>query len=237
MSGVVDHPNNRNLHSGVRYIIQRMAIFLIFAVILFAAAGTLSWMRGWVYSLYYLFIEVCTFIILARRAPETLKQRGALHTGVKTFDKVFAAGWLALVLITPLVAGFDAVRFRWSSMPIITLFVGAALLAVVSIFGTWAMVENEHFEQFVRIQTDRKHRVVTSGPYRIVRHPGYAGSVLGALGVPLMLGSWWTFAPVGAVILLLIIRTTLEDQTLRKELEGYEAYTRRTRFRLFPGIW
>ena len=237
MSGISDHPNNRNLHSGVRYIIQRMTIFLVFAVILFAAAGTLSWMRGWVYSLYMLLLEVCTLIILARRAPETLKQRGALHAGVKTFDKVFAAGWLALVLITPLVAGFDAVRFRWSSMPIFTLIVGAALLVVVSIFGTWAMVENEYFEQFVRIQTDRKHRVVTSGPYRIVRHPGYAAAIPGALGVPLMLGSWWTFAPVGAVILLLIIRTALEDQTLRKELEGYEAYARRTRFRLLPGIW
>ena len=237
MSEVTDHPNNWNRYSGVRYIIQRMTLFLVFAVILFAAAGTLSWMRGWVYFLYLLLIEVCTLIILVRRAPETLNQRGALHTGVKTFDKVFAAVWLALVLITALVAGFDAVRFRWSSMPIAMLYVGAALLFVVSVFGTWAMVENEHFEQFVRIQTDRKHRVVTSGPYRIVRHPGYAGSILGALGVPLMLGSWWTFVPAGAVILLFIIRTALEDQTLRKELEGYEAYTRRTRFRLLPGIW
>ena len=237
MSGISNHPNNRNRHSGIRYIIQRMAIFLIFAVILFAAAGTLSWMRGWVYFLFMLFIEVCTLMILARKAPETLKRRGALHTGVKTFDKVFAAGWLALVLITPLVAGFDAVRFRWSSMPIALLYVGAAIIAFMSIFGTWAMVENAHFEQFVRIQTDRKHCVVTSGPYRIVRHPGYAGSVLGALGVPLMLGSWWTFAPGGAVVFLFIIRTALEDQTLRKELEGYEAYAKRTSYRLFPGIW
>lgn len=228
---------HRKLRSGVRYIIQRMTIFLVFAVILFAAAGTLNWMRGWVYSLYMLFIEVCMLTLLARRAPETLNQRGALHAGVKTFDKVFAAVWLALVLITPVVAGFDAVRFRWSSMPMATLYVGAALIFIVSVFGTWAMVENEHFEQFVRIQTDRGHRVVTSGPYRIVRHPGYAGSILGSLGVPLMLGSWWTFAPAGAVILLFIIRTALEDQTLRKELEGYEAYAQRTRYRLFPGIW
>jgi protein-S-isoprenylcysteine O-methyltransferase Ste14 len=237
MSEVADHPNNKNLHSGVRYIIQRMMIFLIFSVILFAAAGTLNWMRGWVYFLYMLFIEVCMLIILVKKAPETLNQRGTLHKGVKTFDKVFFAVWIALVLITPIVAGFDAVRFRWSSMPIAALYVGAAVIAFVIPFGTWAMVENEHFEQFVRIQTDRKHRVVTSGPYRIIRHPGYAGSVLGALGVPLMLGSWWTFVPTGAVILLFIIRTALEDQTLRKELEGYEAYAQRTRFRLLPGIW
>ena len=237
MSEVNGRSNNRNLHSGVRYIIQRMIIFFVFAAILFAAAGTLHWIRGWSYFLYMLLIEVCTLTILARKAPETLNQRGTLHAGVKTFDKVFMIVWLTLSLATALVAGFDAVRFRWSSMPIATLYVGAALVFVVSIFGTWVMVENEHFEQFVRIQTDRKHRVVTSGPYRIVRHPAYAGTILGALGVPLMLGSWWTFAPAGAVILLFIIRTGLEDQTLRKELEGYEAYAQRTRYRLFPGIW
>jgi protein-S-isoprenylcysteine O-methyltransferase Ste14 len=237
MSEVADRPINRNLHSGVRYIIQRMTIFLIFAMILFAAAGTLNWRRGWVYFLYMLFIEVCTLIILARKVPETLNRRGALQVGVKTFDKVFVAVWLALVLITPIVAGVDAVRFRWSQMTNAAIYVGAAIIAVMSILGLWAIVENEHFEQFVRIQTDRRHRVVTSGPYRIVRHPGYAGSVLGALGVPLMLGSWWTFAPTGAVILLFIIRTALEDQTLRKELEGYEAYAQQTRFRLLPGIW
>jgi len=140
MSEVADRPNNRNLHSGVRYIIQRMTIFLIFAVILFAAAGTLNWMRGWVYFLYMLFLEVCTLIILARRAPETLNQRGALHAGVKTFDKIFMVVWLALVVITPIVAGFDAVRFRWSSMPIAALYSmqQSSLLCPYSVHGQWS---------------------------------------------------------------------------------------------------
>jgi len=89
----------------------------------------------------------------------------------------------------------------------------------------------------MRIQAERAHHVVTSGPYRIVRHPGYAGTILGALSVPLILGSWWTYLPAGGVALLFIVRTALEDKTLRRELDGYKAYTRHTRYRLLPGIW
>ena len=149
---------------------------------------------------------------------------------------MFAASWLALALINPVVAGLDE-RFDWSSMSEVTLYGGAVLLAVGAVLATWAMVENEYFEQFVRVQTDRAHRVVTTGPYRIVRHPGYVGAILGALATPLMLGTWWAFVPAGAVALLFIIRTILEDRILDKELEGYQAYAQRTRYRLLPGIW
>ena len=226
-----------NLRQGARYVVQRLMLIIMFAAILFAAAGTLHWLRGWVACLYLLLVEAATLAVLARRAPETLNQRGATHTGVKAFDKAFVVLWLVLSLVTPVVAGFDAVRFGWSSMPVALLYLGAAWMLAVTVFGTWAMVENEHFEQFVRIQNDRTHRVVSTGPYRFVRHPGYAGAILGALSLPLMLGSWWTFAPVGADIVLFIVRTALEDRTLRRELEGYEAYAKRTRYRLFPGVW
>jgi protein-S-isoprenylcysteine O-methyltransferase Ste14 len=117
------------------------------------------------------------------------------------------------------------------------LFIGGVLLTLSTVFSVWAMLENEHFEQFMRIQEDRAHQVVTSGPYRIVRHPGYAGAIVGVLSVPLILGSWWTFAPAGAVALVFVIRTALEDRTLRRELGGYQAYMRQTRYRLVPGIW
>ena len=228
--------SHRALSPGGRYIAQRMALFLVFAVILFASAGKLSWLRAWVYLLYGLLMEISTLFILAKKAPETLNHRGIWQAGVKTFDKVFAVAWLTLSLVTPIVAGLDE-RLRLSSMPMAALYVGAVLLTVSYVFATWAMVENEHFEQLVRIQVDRAHRVVTSGPYQIVRHPGYAGAILGALCTPLILGSWWTCVPAGAVALLFIIRTMLEDGTLCKELEGYDEYARRTRYRLFPGLW
>jgi protein-S-isoprenylcysteine O-methyltransferase Ste14 len=213
-----------------------MAFSVVFAVILFVAAGKLSWFRGWAYVLYGLFLEVGTLLALAKKAPKTLSRRGTWQAGVKTYDKVFAVAWVLSLLVTPLVAGMDerAHPFRGS---VATLLVGILLLTASSAFGAWAMVENEYFEQFVHTQAERAHRVVTSGPYRFVRHPGYAGAILGALSTPLILGSWWTYAPAGAVVLLFVIRTALEDRTLRKELEGYEAYTRETRHRLFPGIW
>jgi protein-S-isoprenylcysteine O-methyltransferase Ste14 len=111
------------------------------------------------------------------------------------------------------------------------------VLVPASLFGDWAMVENEHFEQFVRIQHDRDQRVVTTGPYRFVRHPGYLGAVLGALVTPLLLGSAWTFVPAGLVAALFVVRTGLEDRTLRAGLSGYDEYARQTRFRLVPWIW
>jgi len=98
-------------------------------------------------------------------------------------------------------------------------------------------VENGYFEQFVRIQEERGHRVVSTGPYRFARHPGYLGAILGALATPLMLGSAWSFIPAGLICLLFVVRTGLEDRTLRRELPGYEEYTRHTRFRLVPLVW
>jgi protein-S-isoprenylcysteine O-methyltransferase Ste14 len=168
-------------HPAVRYIVQRMTLFLVFAVILFVAAGELAWFRAWVYLLYGLLMEAGTLFVLAKRAPQTLSHRGTWQGGVKTYDKVFAVAWVILaVLVTPLVAGLDE-RVRSSPGPMAALYVGIVLLTFSSVFSAWAMVENEHFEQFVRIQVERAHRVVTSGPYRIVRHPGYAGAIGGGV--------------------------------------------------------
>ena len=101
-----------------------------------------------------------------------------------------------------------------------------------------AMTVNPHFEKTVRIQDDRNHRVIESGPYRIVRHPGYTATLLGfVLATPLLLGSWWAFIPAILAMLCFIIRTVLEDLTLHKELWRYEAYAQKVRYRLLPGLW
>jgi protein-S-isoprenylcysteine O-methyltransferase Ste14 len=229
LQGVTSH--------GMRYVIQRLGLVLIFACILFLSAGRVDWPRGWEYLLVVLLFEGGSLAVLAVVAPETLNQRGTFHPGVKAFDKGIAVLWLFLSLVTPVVAGLDAVRFQWSALPPSLFYVGLAVLVLVWPLGTWAMIENKHFEQLVRIQEERKHHVVTTGPYFFVRHPGYLASILGALVTPLMLGSCWTFVPAGLVCLLLVVRTHLEDRTLRRELEGYEEYAKRTRFRLVPLIW
>ena len=230
------HGQEGRIGKGWRYVLQRMASFLVFGVILFVAAGALDWAQGWVFLVYTLLLEMATLVILATKAPETLAQRGTPHADVKRFDRAFAALWVALALVIALVAGLDK-RLAWSPMPRAALYGGAVVVGLGHALSTWAMVVNEHFEQFVRIQADRAHRVVTAGPYRIVRHPGYAGAMLGTLATPLMLGTWWTLVPAGAMAALYVVRTALEDRTLREELEGYQAYSQRTRYRLLPGVW
>ena len=227
---------NAQSSGAVRYLVQRLLLLMLFAVILFIAAGTWHSHRAWAYVLAVLIFEGLTLSILAWRAPHTLKQRGHIGARVKPFDRVFIALWLVLALITPVVAGLET-RAGAPALPWLWFYVGLATLTLASLFGLWAMVANEHFEQFVRIQTERGHRVVTTGPDQFVRHPGYLAAVVGALATPLMLGSIWTFAPAALIAALFVIRTILEDRTLRRELDGYEAYARRTRFRLVPGIW
>ncbi|MBA3037608.1 MAG: isoprenylcysteine carboxylmethyltransferase family protein [Desulfobacterium sp.] len=222
---------------GYWYAIHRISLILVYAVILFVAAGTVHWVRGWIWIISTLLLEIVMLVILAQRVPETLNHRGTSHSGVKTFDKLFTLCWMVIQeLIAPVIAGLDW-RFGWSGMSHTALYIGFGLLALTWPFGTWAMITNAHFEQFVRIQKDREHQVVTTGPYRIVRHPGYASYIIFLAAMPLILGSWWTFLPAGALMLLFTIRTALEDRTLHKELEGYKAYAGKTRYKLLPGIW
>jgi protein-S-isoprenylcysteine O-methyltransferase Ste14 len=221
----------------LRYAGQRLALIAVFACLLFLAAGTVHWPRGWAYVLVLLAIEVVTLILFVVRAPGMLERRGHAGAGVERYDRVFTAAYLVIAVITPVVAGLDAVRYQWTALPWWLFFAGLAVLMPAETVGTWAMLVNEHFEQFGRIQYDRGHRVVTSGPYAVIRHPGYLGAIAGALVTPLMLGSAWTYVPAVSAAALFIVRTALEDGMLRRKLQGYEDYARRTRYRLVPGIW
>ena len=116
-------------------------------------------------------------------------------------------------------------------------WVAVVILLLCVLFSNWALVVNKYFSAIIRIQTDRGHTVITGGPYRYVRHPGYAGGVIANLVIPLMLGSLWALIPAVLTVIILFIRTAKEDQTLIDELPGYVEYAQRTRYRLIPGIW
>ena len=136
-----------------------------------------------------------------------------------------------------IVAGLD-LRFSWSSpKPLAVHLIGMGTVALGYALFMWAMVSNAYFSEVVRIQEDRGHQVATDGPYRFVRHPGYAGAILSFLGSPLLLGSWWAFIPTALGVGGYILRTALEDKTLQLELGGYREYTERVRYRLIPGVW
>jgi len=168
---------------------------------------------------------------------EIVNARGRFQKGVKRWDKVFGVLYTLLLFVQPVVAGLDAGRFRWTEVPAF-LFVPALAVTLLSfLFVHWAMVVNRHAETGVRIQEDRGHEVVSSGPYRFVRHPFYVSIIVTQLVYPLAMGSLAAYGPALAITFLFIWRTAREDATLRAELPGYSGYAARVRYRLLPGVW
>lgn len=223
--------------SGLKRIVQVLVIGVILAVVLFVSAGRLDWPMAWVYVGLYFAGVLVNGIVLGRRSPELINERGRGLRGTKSWDKVWVAISAPLPLIMLAVAGLDAGRFGWSLMPLPLAVAGLVTLVLGDVVIAWAMAANTYFSTTVRIQDDRGHRVVSSGPYQFVRHPGYVGMILIYLGAPLMLGSWWALIPGGLNGVAFIVRTALEDRTLQDELSGYSDYAGRVPYRLLPGVW
>jgi protein-S-isoprenylcysteine O-methyltransferase Ste14 len=150
---------------------------------------------------------------------------------------ILPGAFLPLVFIEPVLVGLDVVRYRWSSMPFGFVYPGSIRFVLGMALMTWAMAVNPFAQSTVRIQTDRGHCVITSGPYSRVRHPMYAGFILMYLGPLLIWGSVSAVAEGGLIAIELSWRTALEDRALRRELAGYEQYAMRTRYRLLSGVW
>jgi len=223
---------------GTRGIIVQSILIIIGFAILFISAGTLAWINAWVYvglvSIYW----VINTVVLARVNPEMLNERGSvIKEGTKGFDKIWVAIYPVLTFGNLVVMGFDAVRFQWSFMPLWLAILGIVIMIPASVISIWAMAVNKFFEWTVRIQDDRQQYVCTSGPYKIMRHPGYAGLIISILAYPLILGSWWGFVMSGILAIIVVIRTALEDRTLQNEMPGYREYAKQVKYRLIPLVW
>jgi protein-S-isoprenylcysteine O-methyltransferase Ste14 len=202
---------------------------------LFVAAGRLNWPMAWIYTGISIADAILLLLVVS---PELMRERTHPKADAKAWDRVLArlTGPLGSTVIL-VVAGLDK-RFGWSAqVPLVVQFVGLAAFVLGIGLMTWAMVVNNYFSLVVRIQKDRGHTVVTGGPYRYVRHPGYVGGITFQLGTPLLLGTPWALIPAGLAALLLVVRTALEDRTLLNELEGYREYAQQTPYRLLPGVW
>lgn len=221
-----------------RRVLPRLVIGLgIWGGLLFGAAGTLTWLRGWVQLVAWLLTAAVNLTILLRVNPAVIEARLSRKRSTERFDRVIVPLLLAGTVTIPVIAGLDAVRFAWSAPPLWTLWLGLVLHAVGDAIMVWAMAVNPYLEGIVRIQTERGHHVVTTGPYALVRHPMYTGAILFVASMPLVLGSWWTFVPAGLLTVGVVIRTFFEEGVLRRELPGYEDYFRRIRGRFLPRIW
>jgi protein-S-isoprenylcysteine O-methyltransferase Ste14 len=224
---------------GVRRWLRREIIgSLIVAAILFGAAGRLDWVMGWVVVGTYVMWTAATALTIIPTNPEMLAERTGPKEGTKGWDMAIISVVGIAEMVKYVVAGLD-MRWGWSPQFPLALQLAAVIVAVLAqvVLLTWSMAANAFFSQTVRIQNERGHTVVTGGPYRYVRHPGYVASILFMLATPLILGSVWALIPSGLAALLSVLRTALEDKTLLEELDGYKEYAQQVRYRLLPGVW
>jgi protein-S-isoprenylcysteine O-methyltransferase Ste14 len=207
------------------------------AVLVLWPAGNWTWWRGWLWIGEIILIWAANAWVLWRCNPELLTLRMKAQPGTKGWDRVLVQLLKPCTFGMVVLAGLDAVRFGWTSMAAWWALPGTLLMLGGGACFIWAMGVNAWFELTVRIQTDRGHRVVDTGPYACIRHPGYIGGVLLFLGTPLVLGSAWALVPAAGVAVLLGVRSVLEERVLVGELPGYADYVGRVRWRWIPGLW
>lgn len=230
---------SQHMSSMARVIVQLVIVVVIVPLLPLIISGEWSWWQGWAYAAINILSFVISRLLLARVHPDLIRERARFMeaSDTKPWDKVLAPLLAFGSIFGAVVAGVDRL-YGWS--PAFPLWVNVTALAVMILgysFSSWALIVNRFFSGTVRIQTERGHHVVMDGPYRFVRHPGYAGGLLGYVVIPLLLDSLWAFIPTFLLTVVLFVRTALEDATLQKELPGYAEYAQRTRYRLIPGVW
>lgn len=219
-------------------VLQTGGFLILLGLLLFGLAGTIAWPAGWAFLALYLAFALVAEAWLLRHDPGLLKERMSLfHAGQARWDRIFVVLLVAAAAVWGVVMPLDAERLRWSHVPAWLQVAGGIAVAGGELLFLLTFRENSYLSPTVRVQRERGQRVVSTGPYRYVRHPLYSGFVLWVVGAALLLGSW-----VGLLISLALVagvawRAVREERTLRTELDGYDAYLARVRFRLIPGVW
>jgi protein-S-isoprenylcysteine O-methyltransferase Ste14 len=199
-----------------------------------------GWWEAWVYAAAAILGFLASRGLAARKNPDIIAERA------NSMQNEQAQGWDRVLaplvaygsgLVLPVVAGLDA-RFHWSAgFSLSVEIIGLVLILGGYVLGSYALIANRFFSGTVRIQEERGHTVISRGPYRWVRHPGYAGALLANIGFPLFLSSAWTFLPMLLITVVIVVRTSLEDRFLQRELAGYCEYVEKVRYRLVPWVW
>jgi protein-S-isoprenylcysteine O-methyltransferase Ste14 len=218
-------------------LVMKQLAGTVFILLMFAAAGTFYWPRFWFILGFYVPATSGLMLWLRLHDPGLFKERMSVRKDVKAWDKVIIRIYAALLMVVYIVVPLDAVRFRLSHVPAIFSWLAFTIVFLAWILAFWTFRENAFLSTLVRIQTDRGHTVCTTGPYRFVRHPLYVAIILFNSGVPIFLGSLYALIPAGLIAGLFILRTSLEDRTLQRELPGYAEYASKTRWKLIPKLW
>jgi protein-S-isoprenylcysteine O-methyltransferase Ste14 len=218
-------------------VVVGSASLAAFALVWFGIAGRATWIQGWVLLLAFVgYVGTLTWR-LARSDPDLLRERNRTAANVERWDKAVMSCYTGLLAVLLVVSALDSGRFRWSAVPIWVQLLAWVTLCIAGMMIWHVMAVNAYLSSWARIQEDRGHVVVTEGLYRHVRHPMYLGIILGFIGIPLSLGSWWALIPSLLIATLFVYRTAREDRMLMQGLPGYEEYAQKVRYRLLPGIW
>jgi len=223
--------------SRTKAILYAIGSPLTLVALVFLPVGRIDWPPGWIFIAVVVAAFGLSALLLARVNPIIYRARSRFQPGTEKWDLILLAVLLPAMVAEIPIATLDAGRMGWSDVPQWVVLMGYVLLIGGIAVTTWAQAVNPFFEPGVRIQKERAQRVITSGPYRFLRHPGYSAAIAIFVGIPLALASWWALLPAALAIALLVIRTGLEDRLLQAELPGYADYARRTRYRLLRGLW
>jgi protein-S-isoprenylcysteine O-methyltransferase Ste14 len=222
-----------------RLVIQTFVWFGLMGLLLFLPAGTLNWPSAWVYLAEMVSLSLVVGLLLAKHDPGVLRERlgSPLQRTQPSADKILLSIILVVIFGSMAFMALDAVRFGWSNMPVWVQAIGALTLLVSVLFNYRTLRENSFAAPVIKVQQERGHTVISTGPYGYVRHPFYVGAIFFFLGTPLLLGSWWGLLATLLLIILLAVRIQIEERTLRIGLPGYQEYTQQVRYRLIPYLW
>jgi len=233
--------NQQHNHKPAMIWLSLLIRMSVFTVALMWPAGIGYWWEAWVVVVLWAVFGVVTTQYLLRYDPALLAERlkpVPFHKEQKIWDKVIMSLFFIAAIAQYIIPGFDVVRYGWSEpLPLWMKLIALLVHIPCFILLAWIMRENTYLAQVVKIDKQRGHKVITTGPYALVRHPMYTVVIILLFALPVALGSRYTLGLSVFLTLLLIVRTYLEDRTLYAELEGYPEYTQKTRYRLLPGIW
>ena len=234
----MDNNTQKEINRGAKiYMIRSIIAPILMALLYFVAAGDIHYPYAWMYFILFFILSVSANGFFYIKHRELLFHRNSIKSDAKGWDKILMpVAVFSGFHLQSIVMGLDA-RFNWSHLGHNFSIVGLVIYIISFLFTLWAMYDNRYFEANVRIQHDREHQVISKGPYAFVRHPGYLSFIMATFSIPLIIGSLFGFINAVFSTALILIRTGMEDQTLKKELNGYIDYTRKVKYRILPGFW
>ena len=216
---------------------RRVLGLAAFALAWFGIAGRVTWWQGWAFLFTFITYVGILLWRLSKLDPELVRERNRPADTAEAWDRVVMGIYLVLLLVLLTVSALDGGRYAWSAVPLGVQIIGWILLVVAGATIWHVMMTNAYLSSWARLQDDRGQVVVQDGMYRRIRHPMYLGVIVGFLGTPLVLNSWWAMIPSVAIVGLFVYRTYREDRMLMDGLAGYAEYSEKVKYRLLPGIW